>query len=68
MAVPGAFFNLWHWGNDVLVASVEAVIVIKTCYDSILSPVCCTVFRSLCLVNLSASKELSNTGIPMVSV
>ena len=68
MAVPGALFNSWHWGNGVLVASVEAVIVIKTCCDSILSPISCTVFRSLCLADLSASKGLSNTGIPMVSV
>ena len=30
----GAFFNSWHWEqNSVLVASVEAVIVIKTCCD-----------------------------------
>ena len=50
------------------VASVEAVIVIKTCCDSILSPVSCITFRSLCLVDLSAPKGLSNTGIPMVSV
>ena len=50
------------------VASVEAVIVIKTCCDSILSPVCCITFRILCLVDLSAPKGLSNTGNPMVSV
>ncbi len=50
------------------VASVEAVIVIKTCCDSILSPVYCITFRILCLVDLSAPKGLSNTGIPMVSV
>ena len=23
VAVPGAFFNSWHWGNDFLVASVD---------------------------------------------
>ena len=68
MAVPGALFHSWHWGNGDLVASVEAVIVIKTCCDSILSPICFTAFRSLCLINLSAPKGLSNTGIPMVSV
>ena len=50
------------------VESVEAVAVIKTCCDSVLSPVSCTAFRSLCLVDLSAPKGLSNTGIPMVSV
>ena len=68
MAVPGALFNSWHWDNGVLVASVEAVIVIKTCCDSILSLISCTAFRSLCLADLLASKGLSNTGIPMVSV
>ena len=62
----GAFFNSWNWGNSVLVESVEAVI--NNCYDIMLSSACCTVFRSLCLVNLSAPKGLRNTGISMVSV